>query len=508
MKDSLKEDPLPAAFLQKNLIEMDNLQKKGLNPTLIKPHHMAKMMNEEHFIINMLNIEEIRNQNSTTIIEMFVGEDTEQIKSFLSFVNKYFYEAVMDKTTFIWTRRVRPGFENFVSKDEKLFYLQKLDNLGGRSITQYVVDGGDDLLVLREQLLDLMVKIDRKIYYEDSEKDGSQKRVINNIKRDIPSSRNLSNCLESVETRYKWGHLKKIAYIAKSFVRNIVLGYTMYGLDVGTDLDYSLKMLGTNSTELCHQNIQQINNRILPTGSFSIGETRDCLEDSVYLQQGLIGLAHVVLPQTVALLIGLFSLPWVSLPLPLITRAHRFLLDVRHARFKGREEPTEDEQDEKLMETDEKRQEFQRKKETYKKKMAGNKDIQEKMKVNSRDILMAQQVECIGESSFQFFIQTLWLMPTLLVLWWDTVRSKGTTNLEDLFNIRILSVAMSFISMGISYTNIRYKQSCYVFLDRNVRFDLTKNRKNSYISFPQKPGERRCDGDETLCSYDGQNCSW
>ena len=84
-------------------------------------------------------------------------------------------------------------------------------------------------------------------------------------------------------------------------------------------------------------------------------------------------------------------------------------------------EPTE-----KLIETDEKRQDFQSRKEKYGKKRADNRNIQEKVKVNNRDILMAQQVECTGESSFQFFMQTLWLMPTLMALWWDTVCSKET----------------------------------------------------------------------------------
>ena len=110
----------------------------------------------------------------------------------------------------------------------ELFYLQKLEGLQGRSITQYVVDGGDEMLVLREQLLDLMVKIYRKLYHEDSEKEESQKRVISNIKRDIPSSRNLSSCLESLETRYRWGLSKKLANIAKSFVTNITSFYCRF----------------------------------------------------------------------------------------------------------------------------------------------------------------------------------------------------------------------------------------------------------------------------------------
>ena len=108
-----------------------------------------------------------------------------------------------------------------------------------------------------------------------------------------------------------------------------------------------------------------------------------------------------------------------------------------------------EEQDEKLMETDEKRQEFQRRKEKYGKMRSDKKDAEKKLKVNNRDILMAQQVECTGESSFQFFMQTLWLMPTLVV------EQKETTNLEDLFNIRTFSVVMSFITMGMSYTSIR-----------------------------------------------------
>ena len=102
---------------------------------------------------------------------------------------------------------------------------------------------------------------------------------------------------------------------------------------------------------------------------------------------------------------------WVHLPLPPITKGYRFYLDVRHAQFKSREEPTEDEQDERLMETDEKRQDFQSRKEKYGKKKADNKEIQEKVKVNNRDILMAQQVECIGAVSY-----THLTLPTILLV--------------------------------------------------------------------------------------------
>ena len=79
--ESRKEELLPAAFLLKNLNEMKNLLRQGADPTKILPNHMVKMMKDEDFIINMLNIDEIRNQNASTLIEMFVNEDAEKIKS-------------------------------------------------------------------------------------------------------------------------------------------------------------------------------------------------------------------------------------------------------------------------------------------------------------------------------------------------------------------------------------------------------------------------------------------
>ena len=426
--ESRKEDLLIAAFLQKKLKEMENLFEQGENVTKIRPHLMAKMIQHEDFIINMLNIKEMKNQNATTLIEMFVDDDAEKIKSFILFVNKHFYEATMDKKTFQWTRNIRPGFEKFVSKnDEELFYLQKLNSLHGRSIIQFVVDGGDETVVHREQLLDLMVKIDRKIHHEDEEKEDSKDRVIANIKRDIPSSGNLSNCIESLETRYNWGTFTMIGHIAKSFMFNIVLGCTLYGLDIGKDIDYSLEFYGKK----CKQDVG--------TGAL------DCLRDSRH--QAIIGFAHIIVPHSVALLIGVFTLPWFSLPLPFITKGYRFYLDVRHALFKGREEPTEDKQDEKLMDFLEEKQEFQIRKKSYEIEKADNKEVQAMLKKNNIDNLMAQQLECIGESSFQFFMQTLWLMPTLVL---------ETTSLDDLFkNTRVVILVLSFFSMGNSYTSIR-----------------------------------------------------
>ena len=139
-----KKELLPAAFIQQNLTKMENLLKEGADLSEIRPEHMAKIIKHEEYIMKILNIEEIRKKNSTTTLEMFIASDTEKISSFLSFINKYFYEVSFSNNPPVWTRRVRPSFEKFVSKDEELFYLQRLENLDGRSITQYVVSGGDD----------------------------------------------------------------------------------------------------------------------------------------------------------------------------------------------------------------------------------------------------------------------------------------------------------------------------------------------------------------------------
>ena len=204
---------------------------------------------------------------------------------------KHFYEASFSDEEDKWTKGIRPGFEKFVSQENEMFYQQKLKSLKGKSIAHFTfVDGGDEMLGLREQLLSLMVKIDRKIYHDDSRKDAGQKRVIAKLKTKIPTSRNLSQCIESVDTRFRWGPFKKIGYILKSFMCNIVLGYTFYGLDVGTDVKYSLDMFSINATDICHENFQKISSK---TSSDTVLGSKSCLEDSVYFQQGLIAIDNL-----------------------------------------------------------------------------------------------------------------------------------------------------------------------------------------------------------------------
>ena len=112
------------------------------------------------------------------------------------------------------------------------------------------------------------------------------------------------------------------------------------------------------------------------------------------------------------------------------------------------EKHTEDLDDQKLMETEEERDLFENRKKNTKFIIE---EVQEKIKKNNIDILMGQQVECTLESSFQFFMQTLWLMPALVPTF-----VLATTSWDDLLkDKRVRSVAISFISMGNSYTSIR-----------------------------------------------------
>ena len=69
--------------------------------------------------------------------------------------------------------------------------------LDNKSIIQFVIEGGDKLVALREILIDVIIKIDRKVFYRSSERERSELRVIEGIKGDVPSSRELSDCLTS-----------------------------------------------------------------------------------------------------------------------------------------------------------------------------------------------------------------------------------------------------------------------------------------------------------------------
>ena len=63
-------------------------------------------------------------------------------------------------------------------------------------------------------------------------------------------------------------------------------------------------------------------------------------------------------------------------------------------------------------------------------------------------------IEAAMEASFQSFFQTVYLMPTLIISFIDA-SGQGANQWTDLFNWRLFSILMSFLSLAWAFYNIR-----------------------------------------------------
>ena len=71
---------------------------------------------------------------------------------------------------------------------------------------------------------------------------------------------------------------------------------------------------------------------------------------------------------------------------------------------------------------------------------------------NDRIVVLSLVIESSMEASFQFFLQTVFALPTLILAF---TCNSGSVDLEDLFNLRTVSILSSFGSFAMAYFAIR-----------------------------------------------------
>ena len=71
---------------------------------------------------------------------------------------------------------------------------------------------------------------------------------------------------------------------------------------------------------------------------------------------------------------------------------------------------------------------------------------------NDRIVVLSLVIESSMEASFQFFLQTCFTLPTLILAF---TGNSGSFDLEDLFNLRTASILSSFGSFAMAYFAIR-----------------------------------------------------
>ena len=119
---------------------------------------------------------------------------------------------------------------------EERVYLVKSEVLGGKSLLQYIVDNGPRMMKQREDLLDVLAK-----HVEIVNSDGKslnekqiESKIIKNLKLGLPSSTGLAECITMTEEKFPWSSIKARGMIALSVVSNL-FSLALYFVDVYTD---------------------------------------------------------------------------------------------------------------------------------------------------------------------------------------------------------------------------------------------------------------------------------
>ena len=88
-------------------------------------------------------------------------------------------------------------------------------------------------------------------------------------------------------------------------------------------------------------------------------------------------------------------------------------------------------------------------------------DLNRKMTAHHDVVILGLNTEANTEAGFQFFLQLLYLMPTIIIMIARVLHVEGVAQhdkgkLEDLFNMRVASILASFVTISRMYCVIRW----------------------------------------------------
>ena len=262
------------------------------------------------------------------------------------------------------------------------------------------------------------------------------------------------SCIQALHMRYRMSKGMVRGRQLISVIKNIIFGWTMFFLDLGTDTAFTVNMYW-NSLRDCKQEIQDCKMEFVSavkripdfcntTATFFECQSRydniaisghACYNDNQcrfedpqkWRTMMYVSLGHCIAPILtsciVYIIVEMGQLHKVfQMPNPCITKFYRMLLEVKVFEMLGKEEFI------------------------YGKH-------RDKMEVNENCVVMSMIIEAVVESSFQFYFQTTFLVPVIIV---KILNIQNVKLLTDFFNWRVFSISMSFITISWSFYNIRF----------------------------------------------------
>ena len=348
-------------------------------------------------------------------------------------------------------------FQQVLGYEKEFFCLQPMGN--SISLLEFILQRG--MIKEREELLLLLIKIDK--FRNKTEKDGnkSKKRIIGILRAGIGPCLELKKCISSLSDKFSWTKSKVALMSSLSVFRNMVLGGTFYALDIFTDVQFTREMFGQQMSTRNFLNCQtEMDRRILRMqevcniGNGSTAElflkcqdaaknvtSYDCntlqrfTDKNEYQVIGTVSLVHIVLPFAITVLffinlciskvIALNKFTILKFPVPPLTKTLKTILECQSYVNNTNKENVK---------------EFEK----------SNDKLLQKLDEQNKLTNLSMLIEAGTESSFQFLFQSLYFLPTIIVALVDL------SSLSDLVDFKILSILISFVTFSWSSFNIRF----------------------------------------------------
>ena len=351
------------------------------------------------------------------------------------------------KSRFRKKRKRELKYKRLIGEAKNILHHQKNKDQD-LTLVEYILE--EKLLVQREQLINITIELDKELHKDDEV--NCEFRVIEVFKIGLESSPELDECIKSIKSKFPLSRGEKIFLIILSFIVNILVGWGFWIADVVTDISFSIHMFDlaatnfTNSTAGCFpgfdDDIDQIINfcrtnfskdGCLQSLGTALRSGDDCFnneerfdEPREWWSAGLVSALHVVFPVVTAIIIwAIIEIKSFSrksilrFPLPPFTKFYTMICDVNLY---------------KNYEDEEK-----------------NRKWKNKLEEQSNFVITSMIVEASCESGFQFWFQTIYLMPSLIL----SFVNVGGGSLTDLFNWRIFSIVSSFGTFAWAFYSIR-----------------------------------------------------
>ena len=164
----------------------------------------------------------------------FVQNKKGQIPLEISKHNKYMFSIIL--IDFLNYALKSPKFssdefQNQLGSGYNLFCLKR-DFEGNKTLLEFLNDQG--LVKEREELVQLLIKIDQFRYQGKEERTGSERRIIKILRAGMEPSRGLKESIDSVQEKYPLNNGKVVVKSTLSVVM-CLLGLALYFSDITSD---------------------------------------------------------------------------------------------------------------------------------------------------------------------------------------------------------------------------------------------------------------------------------